>query len=207
MSPLPLVLAAYFLGAVPTSHLVAGGLFGTDLRTRGSGNLGATNVVRVLGWRAGLPVGLFDAFKGWLPVAAFPHLHGGAAWEWALAYAAAAILGHVFPVWTGFRGGKGVATAAGAMLALAPWALLAGAVVWVALAFAVRIVSVASMAGALAVPVAVWLTVAGPHRDALVAFTGGLALFVLWAHRANIARLLTGEEHRFGREKPAGSEE
>lgn len=197
VTALALCLAAYVLGATPTSHVVARTFFGLDLREYGSGNLGATNTFRVLGWKAALPVVAFDIFKGWLPVALFPRLQGTAAWEWALAYAAAAILGHVYSFWVRFRGGKGVATSAGALLALAPWAVLVSAAVWGALVFSTRIVSVGSMAAAAAFPAALLLT---PHRGgrALVWFAVGLAVFVIWAHRSNIRRLVHGEELRFG---------
>lgn len=188
---------AYLLGAVPTSFWVGRAVYGVDLRREGSGNLGATNTLRVLGWRAALPVIVVDVAKGWLPVWLFPRLDG-VPWGWALAYGAAAILGHVFSAWVRFRGGKGVATSAGVFLALAPLAVLAGFVVWLATVLATRIVSLGSILAALTVPVAVLFT---PHQggDALVAFTVALALFVLWAHRANVVRLARGQEHRFGR--------
>lgn len=200
-TPLILIAAAYLLGSTPTSWVVGRLFFGVDLRKRGSGNLGATNAVRILGWRAGIPSGLFDVFKGWLPVFLFPRLDGTGVWEWTLAYAAAAIIGHVFSFWLRFRGGKGVATSAGAFLALAPTAFLLGAAVWLTLAFSVKIVSVASLGAAVALPVAVWLT-AAEGRTSLLVFTTGLAAFVVWAHRENIGRLLRGEEPLF---RPAGS--
>ena len=115
-----LLLAAYLIGAVPTSYLIGRMARGIDLREHGSGNLGATNAFRVLGWRLALPVLLIDVFKGWFPAFVFPRLDG-AGWEWALAYGAAAILGHVFSVYVNFKGGKGVATGAGVFLALAPF--------------------------------------------------------------------------------------
>lgn len=194
MTPV-LLLAAYVLGSIPTSYIVGRAARGVDLREHGSGNLGATNAFRVLGWRLAVPVLVVDVAKGWAPAHLFPLWDGQSAPEWALAYGAAAVLGHVFSVWVGFRGGKGVATGAGVFLALAPAALLAGFVVWVVLVLATRIVSVASIAAALVVPVAVLLTLgAGPVLWLAIA----LALFVLYAHRANVRRLLRGEEHRLG---------
>ena len=95
----------------------------------GSGNLGATNTFRNLGWKAALPVIVVDVFKGWFPVWFFPQQDHSAIWEWTLAYAAAAILGHVFSFWVGFKGGKGIATSAGAFLALSPWGVLIALVV------------------------------------------------------------------------------
>jgi glycerol-3-phosphate acyltransferase PlsY len=191
------LLAAYLLGAVPTSLWVGKGLHGVDLRQEGSGNLGATNAFRVLGWRAALPVVAFDIFKGWLPVVAFPGWAGVDSLGWILGFGAAAIAGHVFSIWAGFRGGKGVATSGGVFLGLAPLGALVSAVVFFVLAFGTRIVSVASMAAALVLPVAVALT---PHRGGTgtVIFSAALALFVIWAHRTNIGRLLRGEENRFG---------
>ncbi len=198
MSPLLLVPLAYLLGATPTSFWVGRAIYGVDLREEGSGNLGATNTFRVLGWKAALPVMVVDVTKGWLPVWLFPKVDGAQAWSWALAYGAAAILGHVFSAWVRFRGGKGVATSAGVFLGLAPWGVLIAFAVWLVTVLVTRIVSLASILAALAIPVAVAMT---PHQggNALLAFTLALALFVLWAHRANVGRLLRGEEHRFGR--------
>jgi acyl phosphate:glycerol-3-phosphate acyltransferase len=209
-----LLMASYGLGATPTSYWVGKGLFGVDLRERGSGNLGATNVYRVLGWKAALPVVAVDVFKGWLPVAWFPALLAGAAatgagdapgarllvdpWAWAPAFGAFAIVGHVFSFWVGFRGGKGVATSAGVFLGLAPMAVLVGFVVWLVTVAATRYVSLGSVLAAAVLPVAVFLL---PHRggNVVLAFTVALAAFVIWAHRANLGRLRRGEENRIGR--------
>jgi len=197
--PLLFLPLAYLLGATPTSYWVGKALHGVDLRQVGSGNLGATNTFRALGWKAALPVMLVDVLKGWVPVAVFPLLGGGGAGTlWVLAYGAAAILGHVFSFWVGFRGGKGVATSAGVFLGLAPWAVLLALGVWLAVVFSTRIVSLGSIAAALILPPAVALT---PTRGGSVVFwfTLVLALFVIFAHRQNIRRLLRGEEHRFVR--------
>lgn len=196
-TPLGLVLLAYLMGSIPTSYWVGKAVYGIDLRTKGSGNLGATNAFRIMGWKAALPVIVVDVAKGFVPAWLFPRLHPDGA-AWALAYGAAAILGHVFSVWVKFKGGKGVATSAGVFLGLAPWAVLAGFVVWATAVFTTRIVSLGSVLAALTIPVAVWLL---PNTGGapLLWFTVGMAVFVTWAHRANIARLLRGEEHRFGR--------
>lgn len=199
MNPFLLLILAYLLGATPTSFWVGSALYGVDLREKGSGNLGATNTLRVLGWKAALPVMAVDVAKGWLPVWLFPRIDvPEAAWAWTLAYATAAILGHVFSLWVRFRGGKGVATSAGVFLALAPWALLVGMGVWLGVVLTTRIVSLGSILAALSIPLVVYLT---PHEggDALFGFTVALAVFVIWAHRSNIRRLFRGEEHRFGR--------
>lgn len=195
MNPYVLVLLSYAVGATPTSYWLARGVYGVDLRQEGSGNLGATNMFRVLGWKAAAPVMLVDVAKGWLPTFYFPLVDGQAAWGWALAYGAAAIVGHVFSFWVGFRGGKGVATSAGVFLALAPRAVLAAVVVWLVLLATVRIVSVASLAAAVTIPV--WLAlVPHPGGPPFLGFTALMALFVIWAHRSNIRRLIRREEPR-----------
>jgi len=201
--PLLFILLAYVLGATPTSYVVGRLFFGIDLREKGSGNLGATNTYRVLGWKAAIPVGLVDVLKGWLPVWYFPQRDQTAVWEWVLAYAAAAILGHVFSFWVRFKGGKGIATSAGAFLALAPWATLVALGAWIGAVFLTRIVSVASLTAAVALPLAIIFL---PHRGGttLLFFTLALAAFVFWAHRSNISRLLRGEEHRFGKRRGKG---
>lgn len=188
--------AAYLVGATPTSYLVGRAVRGIDLREHGSGNLGATNAFRVLGWKAALPVMVVDIFKGWLPTALFPLWDGAGPPEWALAYGAAAIVGHVFSIYVGLRGGKGVATSAGVFLALAPWAVVIGLVVWGVTVTLTRIVSLGSLLAALVLPVAVFAT----NEPAVeVWLSVGLALFVIYAHRVNIRRLVRGTENRFGR--------
>jgi glycerol-3-phosphate acyltransferase PlsY len=200
VNPVLLLTLSYLAGAVPTSLWVGKGVYGVDLRLTGSGNLGATNTLRTLGWRAALPVMVLDVVKGWLPVWLFPRLLATPELApdlgWTLAFGAAAVLGHVFSVWARFRGGKGVATSAGVFLALAPWATLVAFVVFFGVALATRIVSLGSLAAAATLPFAVMLT---PHvgGNALVAFTVALAAFVIWAHRSNLRRLLRGEENRF----------
>ncbi len=187
---------AYLVGAIPTSFLVARAVQGIDLRHHGSGNLGATNTFRVLGWRPALPVVVVDVGKGWVPTALFPLWDGAEPLEWAFAYGVAAILGHVFSVFVGFKGGKGVATSAGVFTALAPWAVLIGAIVWGVVVTLTRIVSVASLVAALVLPFAVFAT---NEPAAEIWLSIGLALFVVYAHRSNIRRLVRGEENRFSR--------
>ncbi len=200
VTPFLLILLAYVIGATPTSFWVGKAFFGIDLRTRGSGNLGATNTFRVLGWKAAVPVALVDVLKGWFPVWFFPQRDLSAVWEWTLAYAAAAIVGHVVSFWVRFKGGKGIATSAGAFLALSPGAVLVGLVVWLGVTFSTRIVSAGSLAAAVSLPLALLFL---PHEGGttLVLFTTCLAVFVFWAHRSNIRRLLRGEENRFGKPK------
>lgn len=188
---------SYLLGATPTSYWVGRAFHGLDLREHGSGNLGATNAFRVLGWKSALPVVLVDIAKGWLPVWLFPAV-AGVAFPWSLAFGTAAILGHMFSPWVGFKGGKGVATSAGVFAALSPWAVLAGLVLWIGLAFGTGYVSLASIAAAIALPPLIWFT---PHTggDALVWFSLPMAVFIVWKHRTNVRRLMAGEENRFGR--------
>ncbi len=197
MTPFFLLFLAYVLGATPSSLWVGRVFHGVDLRREGSGNLGATNAFRVLGWQAALPVMLADVLKGFVPVALFPNFAGTDSPAWLLAFGAAAILGHVFSFWVGFRGGKGVATSAGVFLALAPWALLIGFGVWLGLVLLTRIVSVGSIAAALVLPLAVLLTPSA-GGDGVVIFAVLLGLFVIWAHRSNLRRLVKGTEARIG---------
>ncbi len=194
-APVAYALLAYFVGSIPTSYLVGRIFGGVDLRREGSGNLGATNTYRVLGMKAAVPVAVVDVTKGWLPTWLFPSIDGSGVWTWTLAYGGAAIAGHIFSLWVRFKGGKGVATSAGVFIALAPGATLVALVVWTVVVAAWKIVSLASIAAAVSLPIAVMLL---PQRTdpQLLAFTVGLALFVVWAHRANIGRLLRGEEKR-----------
>lgn len=196
-----LLFIAYLLGATPTSFIIGRAIHGIDLREHGSGNLGATNAFRVLGWKAAIPVVVVDIAKGWFPTLFFPLWDGAPPAEWALAYGAAAILGHVFSAYVGFRGGKGVATSAGVFLALAPWAVLIGFIVWGVTVTLTRIVSLGSLLAGLVLPIAVYATNEPPLELGL---SIGLALFVFYAHRSNLGRLLRGEESRFGRKKEAG---
>ena len=192
----PWLFLSYLLGAVPTSYL-AGRLFrGIDLRQHGSGNLGATNLYRVLGWRFAVPVGLFDVAKGAIPVVLFaPQV--SASQRVALACGIAAVVGHVYSVFVRFRGGKGVATAAGVMLGLAPLAILALLVVWALVVFTTGYVSLGSIVAAALLPLAVFVL----HPDAreLLPVIALIAAAIVWLHRANIRRLLAGTENRFGR--------
>jgi len=191
-----LTVAAYLTGAFPTSFVVGRAFHGIDLRAHGSGNLGATNAYRVLGWRAAVPIFVVDIFKGWLPVYWFPMLDGSPAAEWALLYGTGAIVGHVYSAYVGFKGGKGVATGAGVFLALAPVAVLVGLAVWTGLVVTTRMVSLGSIAAAATLPLVVFLT---EGAGSVFYLAAALAAFVIWSHRANIRRLMRGEELRFVR--------
>lgn len=197
-----LVAAAYLMGSIPTSYIV-GRLHGLDLREHGSGNLGGTNAYRVMGAAAAVPVVLIDVLKGFVPAYFFPAWDGVALGDLALLYGLAAIAGHVWSVFIGFRGGKGVATGAGVLLALAPTSALIGLLVWVGIVGITRYVSVASIAAATQVPVTAWLTDEPPST---VAFCAAIAIFVWWTHRDNLRRLARGQENRFTRDrKESGS--
>ncbi|MET0395864.1 MAG: glycerol-3-phosphate 1-O-acyltransferase PlsY [Longimicrobiaceae bacterium] len=196
MSPWLLVVAGYLLGSVPASYVAGRLVRGIDLREHGSGNLGATNTFRVLGAKVAAPVMFFDVLKGFVPAWYFPLWDSSPDWRWALAYGAAAIVGHVFSLYMRFRGGKGVATGAGVFLALAPAAVGGAFLVWLATLRLGRMVSLASIMAALTMLPLLWLT---SERWEVRALGGAIAAFVVFSHRANVGRILRGEEHRFGK--------
>ena len=204
MTPIVGILISYLAGSIPSAYL-AGKMRGIDLRQHGSGNLGATNVARVLGPRIGAIVFLADLMKGFLPVYFLPMytetLRPGL---WALVYGAAAILGHVKPVFLlGKGGGKGVATASGVFLALAFVPMLIAEVVWISVFYFTRYVSLASLAGAAVLPIALLVLYREPQSPVFIASVI-IASFVFWTHRENIGRLRRGEEHKFVKKESAG---
>jgi glycerol-3-phosphate acyltransferase PlsY len=199
MEPIVAVALSYLSGSIPFAA-IAGKLRGVDLRKHGSGNLGATNVFRVLGWKIGVLVFLADALKGGLPVYYLPPriVSPHDPIVWAIACGIAAIVGHVRPIFLKLhRGGKGVATAAGVFFALAPMPMAVTFAIFVVVVFATGYVSLGSMLSALVLP-AILLVTLGPRSPLFVVSTT-IALFVFWTHRANIGRLRRGEEHRFGK--------
>ena len=197
-----IALAGYLLGSIPTGLLV-GKARGIDIRKHGSGNIGATNVFRTLGKKFGIFVFVCDLLKGVgaaVMGAHFAGLHFSPALA-GIVCGVACILGHNFPVWLKFKGGKGVATSLGVVFGLMP---LAGAVafaVWGAVLFVSRYVSLASIVGAIAVPVTVAFTNHGADRMPLLVFASAATLLIIARHRANIARLLSGTENRFKKKK------
>lgn len=202
MAPIFGVLISYLAGSIPSAY-IAGKLRGVDLRVHGSGNLGATNVVRVLGPKIGALVFIADTLKGFLPVWFLPvwflprYVETLKPELWAVAFGAAAILGHVKPIFLlGRGGGKGVATATGVFLALAFVPMLIAEVAWIAVFYFTRYVSLASLLGAAVLPIAILTWWRDPGSPVFVASVI-IALFVFWTHRANIGRLRRGEEHRF----------
>ncbi|MDZ4675808.1 MAG: glycerol-3-phosphate 1-O-acyltransferase PlsY [Gemmatimonadota bacterium] len=199
---LPWFGLAYLLGAIPTSYLVARLVRGVDLRTVGSGNLGATNLYRQMGWRWAIPVAVFDLLKGMVPVVLFARWAGVGGVP-AVLLGVMAMLGHVYSVFVGFKGGKGVATGAGIVLGVAPWAFLASLVAWGLVVRASGYVSLGSIVGAIVFPIAAWF--AHPAQRGLAWLHLLLALAIIVLHRANIQRLLRGTENRFGQQpRPAG---
>lgn len=201
--PLAWVLASYLLGSVPSSYIAGRLVRGIDLRKHGSGNLGATNTFRVLGPKVAAPVMVFDIAKGFVPPALFGQWDHSSQWAWALAYGAAAILGHVFSIYMGFRGGKGVATGAGVFLALSPVAVGVAMAAWLAVLLWRRVVSLASIVAALVMTLVLILTESRPEVMTLGIL---VASFVIYAHRSNVKRLLRGEELAFGQKKPPTEE-
>jgi acyl phosphate:glycerol-3-phosphate acyltransferase len=199
MEPIVAVALSYLSGSIPFAA-IAGKLRGVDLRKHGSGNLGATNVFRVLGWKIGVLVFLADALKGGLPVHLLPPRVASPHDPiiWAIACGIAAIVGHVRPIFLKLhRGGKGVATAAGVFFALAPMPMAVTFAIFVVVVFATGYVSLGSMLSAIVLPAILFATL-GP-RSPLFVVSAIIALFVFWTHRANIGRLRRGEEHRFGK--------
>ena len=225
-------ILAFFLGSIPFGVLIAKSR-GIDIRQHGSGNIGATNVLRVLGKRFGIPCLILDALKGFIPVAIAVNVIQitgrqvqvplGFPADWILTLATddalkgqiaqiltalLAVLGHNYSPWVGFKGGKGIATSAGVLLALMPFAVLLLLGIWGLLFAVTRYVSVASIGAAAVLP---FLTLWGSWHHGriqdgtwnkpLFAFTVAIALLAIWKHRTNIQRLMNGTENRFERKK------
>ena len=193
------VLGAFLLGSIPTGYIVALAR-GVDIRQHGSGNIGATNVLRTLGKPLGVFVFFTDAVKGFAAVWIAQHLGDAGTSAWlGIAAAVAVIAGHNYTPWLGFRGGKGIATSAGVLLALTPWTVPVIVAVWFIFFKATRYVSVASIAASVAVPLSVaglwWTGVAG--NAPLLGFAIVISALAIWRHRSNIRRLREGTETRF----------
>jgi glycerol-3-phosphate acyltransferase PlsY len=215
-------LGAYFLGSIPFGFLVAKAK-GIDIRSVGSGNIGATNAMRVLGKPAGILVLVLDALKGWLAClfgrAVYAHfaasfipldisnytLYPGVSPELLARFATVAgifaVLGHNYTCWLKFKGGKGIATTAGVYLALAPWAVLVALIVFLLAVALTRYISVGSIVAAVALTATVWIRT--PHDLFLDIVTTGLAVLAIYKHKSNIQRLMAGTENRFGKKKEA----
>jgi glycerol-3-phosphate acyltransferase PlsY len=200
------LIGSYLLGSVPFGHL-AGRLAGIDIRKAGSGNVGATNVVRVLGKRYGYPVFALDFLKGLWAVKISMLMAPGRPPEWnspeivGILAAMSSILGHLYPPWLKFKGGKGVATSGGALLALTPVATLIGVAIWVIVFWLTRYVSLASITAAVVLPIVILVVSSQDQnkRKPLVYSSACVAAVVIWRHRSNLSRLMRGTEPRFTR--------
>ncbi len=198
---LTLFLLAYLAGATPFGYLVAKWK-GIDIREHGSGNIGATNVIRVMGKKIGLPVFALDVLKGLLPVLFAKMWCARGGWDptWPMLLAAlGSVLGHNFTFWLGFKGGKGIATSAGAMLAVLPVALGVALLLWMIIFYTSRYVAVASIAAGLSLPLTVLAqrSLTGSPALPLLGFATLIGLLAVWRHRSNIQRLREGTENRF----------
>ncbi len=200
--------AAYLLGSIPVGYLLVRLFRHQDIRTVGSGNIGATNVLRSGGKGLGAATFVLDVVKGaaavWLAaVVAAPLLPSMPQRNVEALAALCAVLGHMFPVWLRFRGGKGVATGFGVFLVAAPLAALAAITVFALIVAITRYVSLASILGAASFPVFAWFMVSGSRPAFFIAVQAIVALLIIVKHEPNIRRLLTGQEHRFGATKTA----
>ena len=193
MPELPSIAAvalAYLLGSIPWGLVLVRLFVGIDVRSVGSGNIGATNSARAGGKKLGLAVFVLDLAKGFAAVEWIARLGEPSAWL-SVACAGAVVLGHCFPVWLRFKGGKGVASLCGATLALDPWLFLAGGATWLVVAAATRYVGLASLAMCVAFAVAAWLRTG--ERE-LAYGLSALALLIVTRHRSNMSRMLSGTE-------------
>ncbi|MGK0184570.1 MAG: glycerol-3-phosphate acyltransferase PlsY [Verrucomicrobiales bacterium] len=195
ISEITALVASYVFGATPFGYL-AGRLRGMDIRQHGSGNIGATNAFRVLGKPTGIVVFVLDFLKGLLPVLITCKVFPDAPLAPVLA-GVGTILGHNFTFWLGFRGGKGIATSAGVLLALLPIAMLIGLGVWLSLFFATRYVAVASIGAAFAIPIVT--AIRDRENLPLLIFSIAIGALAIVRHRPNIQRLMAGTENRFTR--------
>ena len=191
-----LIIAAYFIGAIPFAYIIVKLVKKIDIRTVGSGNAGATNAARVLGKWGFISVFLLDALKGFLPVFISLHYYGQT--MITLIVAAVVVLGHTYTVFVGFKGGKGVATGAGVFLALAPAEIGIGLVVFIIVFLATKMVSAGSILASITLLIAVCLM---SNWFALKVLTAVIVFFVIFKHRSNIVRIIKGEENKFTRKK------
>jgi len=203
LSYILIVLGGYLLGSIPFGYLVAKAK-GIDIRSVGSGNIGATNAMRVLGKPAGIFVLAMDALKGyaavWLAGVLVNKFNVNADFETLRVIAGiGAVLGHNYTCWLKFKGGKGIATTAGVYLALAPWALLIAFTVFLLAVVITRYISVGSISGAVAVVITVWVMM--PQNLLLCIVTTALGALAIYKHKTNIQRLMAGTENRFGKKK------
>lgn len=194
-----LIVAAYLLGSIPSSVWIGKMFYGIDVREHGSGNAGATNTFRVLGPKAGVPVLIIDIIKGFgaVKLVLLTNMNPeGDAWvNFKIALAIAALLGHIFPLFVGFRGGKGVATLLGGAIAIAPVSAAVGVAIFIVVLASTRYVSLSSMLAGLSFPFSVLLLFESP-APSLVIFSVCVALLLIITHKKNIQRLLKKQESR-----------
>lgn len=195
------LLVAYLLGSVPSAVWIGKVFYGTDVREHGSGNAGATNTFRVLGKKAGIPVLLMDVLKGWLAVmmalvVTEAPAHSQDFVNIQLALGVAAVMGHIFPVFAGFRGGKGIATLFGVALAVHPWACLVAVGVFLLVFLATNYVSLGSISAGISLPFIVILLFKDSVVPSMVVFSIMVAILILITHQKNIERLLRKEESK-----------
>ncbi len=193
-----IALVAYLLGSIPFGYLIVKKREGRDIRSVGSGNVGAANVARQAGLGAGALTLLLDAAKGYLSVWLAARFTGENV-AWMMVAALAAILGHLFPVWLNFRGGRGVATGVGVFLPICALAVAAALAVWVLVVLFWRYVSLGSIAAAASLPLLMYPLYAPRHAPPMIVSLGTTlaAVLIIWKHRPNIARLIAGTEPRF----------
>lgn len=195
------ILIAYLLGSIPTSVWIGKIFYGVDVREHGSGNAGATNTIRVLGYKAGIPVFIIDALKGWLAIfmlkvvfGYFPEIEMSNIIP--VIAAASVVLGHIFPVFAGFRGGKGVATLLGVGFGLIPIPALIALTIFIIVLLISGYVSLSSIMAAVTLPFVTYFFVM-PDNLILLLLTVAVAVFIPITHRENIKRLLSGTENKF----------
>lgn len=199
------IVGSYLLGSIPASVWVGKFFFGIDIREHGSGNAGATNTVRILGLKAGLPVLVFDIAKGWFPVFLV-----GSLIQWDLPVdniiyfqiiaGLAAVIGHVYPIYIGFKGGKGVGTLAGMALGLFPWAFLSSLLIFIISIVITKYVSLGSILAAISFPLFIVFIFKNDSWP-LIILGFFASVFIIFTHRTNIKKLLTGTENKFSIKK------
>lgn len=187
------IVISYLIGSIPSGYLLTKYVMKTDVRQHGSGNIGATNVARVMGIKSGVLVAIFDILKGYLGVLVGQAILGSNLSIAILFVAAAAIAGHDWSIFLGFSGGKGVATTFGVILRLYPLAFFIYALIWILLVFTTRYVSLGSIIGSMSLPLTLYFSSFAGHD---IFFAILLSLFVIYTHRENIKRLFKGEENR-----------
>lgn len=193
-NPFQFLVLSYLFGSIPTSYILGKVFFGIDLRTVGSGNLGATNALRNFGKITGLAVLVVDIAKGWVPIWYFSRLlENQTNLSWIMACGFATILGHIYSCWVNFKGGKGVATSCGVFLAITPLAAVSALAVWLLIFLFNKTASVASLVSSICFPIAIYLD-PNTKDPALLWFSIVLSVLIIWTHRTNVARIIEGTE-------------